>query len=158
MIEVPSKIWRPKVVRKYITPNLEDTSMDDLLDYGQYRNCLYKPELEQSDSSKLPDIINFNAAVHSMELERDLSFDDSVDAATRISITDIIHEFWDFFVKEGTKRPILGYESGIDTGGAKPIFCRKPSYGPYESKVTMAKIVHLMSNKWINQCGGPWGA
>ena len=124
--------------------------MDDLLDYGQYRNCLYKPELEQSDSSKLPDIINFNAAVHSMELERDLSFDDSVDAATRISITDIIHEFWDCFVKEGVKRPILGYEFSIDAGGAKPVCCRKPSYGPYKSKVIMAQIAQLMSNKWIN--------
>ena len=82
-----------------------------------------------------------------MELERDLSFDDSVDAATCISITDTIHEFWDCFVKEGVKRPILGYEFGIDTGDAKPICCRKLSYGPYESKVIMAKIARLMSNK-----------
>ena len=34
MIEVPVKIWRPKVISKYTTPELDDKDLDDLLDYG----------------------------------------------------------------------------------------------------------------------------
>ena len=44
MIEVPAKNWRPKVVSKYTTPNLDDKDINDLLDYGQYGNCVYKPK------------------------------------------------------------------------------------------------------------------
>ena len=45
MIEVPAKIWRPKVINKYTTPHLEDYDVDKLLDYGQYGIFLYKPKL-----------------------------------------------------------------------------------------------------------------
>lgn len=68
MIEVPTKIQLPKVVNKYITPKLEDQSIDDLMDYGQYGNCLYKPKLEWSDDSQRQDIIHFNDTLPSIEL------------------------------------------------------------------------------------------
>ena len=45
----------------------------------------------------------------------------------------------------------------IDTGGAKPVCCRKPSYGPYESKVILTQVAQLLSNGWIEPCEGPWG-
>ena len=93
MIEVPSKIWRPKFVSKYTTPKLEDESVDDLLDYGQYGSCVYKPKLGWSTGDLRPDFIDFDCILHSKELNKDLSFDPSVDAATRTSITDSIHDF-----------------------------------------------------------------
>ena len=65
-----------------------------------------------------------------------------------------IKEYWDFFVKVGAARPILGYEFGIDTGDAKPVFCKKPSYEPYESKVIVTQVDQLLNNKWIRRCGG----
>ena len=36
MIEVHTKIWRPKVISKYTTPHLEDDDVDDISDCGRY--------------------------------------------------------------------------------------------------------------------------
>ena len=70
----------------------------------------------------------------------------------------MIIEYWDSFTKEGAKRPIFGYEFGIDTGGAKPVCCHKTSHGPYKSKIILTQVAQLLSNKWIEPCGGPWGS
>ena len=92
------------------------------------------------------DIIVFNEADHAAELARDLKFDATVDKETRNSVTSIVKEFQDCFIKEGAKRTILGYEFGIDTGGVQPVCCRKLSNGPYESKVIMEQITQLLRN------------
>ena len=46
MIEVPAKIWRPKVVSKYTTPEYYSDDLDSILDYAQYGNCVYTSKLE----------------------------------------------------------------------------------------------------------------
>ena len=158
MIEVPQKIWRPRVISKYTTPEFDDDNTDDILDYGQYGKCVYKRNTEWFNNLNRQDIIIYDDAKHASELENDLKFDDSVDSDMRSKVTDIIKEYWDCFIKEGAKRPILGYEFGIDTGGAKPVCCRKPSYGPYESKIIMEQTAQLLENGWIERCGGPWGS
>ena len=61
-------------------------------------------------------------------------------------------------MKESANCTILGYKFGIDTSGAKHICCRTPSYGPYASKIIMSKIEDLLSNEYIEECGGPWGS
>ena len=61
-------------------------------------------------------------------------------------------------MKEGCKRPIIGYKFGIDTGTAKPVCCKKPTYGFYESKIIMEQIMELLKNGWIRLCWGPWGS
>ena len=61
VIEVPAKIWRPKMISKYTTPDYYDDGMDDILDYGQYGRCLYKPEFTWDAGSKRVDIIVFDA-------------------------------------------------------------------------------------------------
>ena len=137
MIEVPATIWGPKVINKYTTPHLEDNDVDDLLDYGQYRKCLYKPKLSWSKNTTREDIILFDEVNHANELTKDLKFDDSVDASIRVTLTSIVKEYWDCFIKTGAKRTVLGYEFGIDTCGEKTVCCRKPSYGPNETKVIM---------------------
>ena len=110
--------------------------------------------MDCNDDSASVDIITYNKAIHTTELTKDLHSDSSIDAITRAAITDIITEYWDCFIKEGAKRTILGYEFGIDSGGSKPVCCRKPSYGPYESKVIMEQITQLLRNKWIDRCEG----
>ena len=158
MIEVPPKIWRPKVMSKYTTPDLQDDDVDDILNYSQYGKCVYKNDLNWSDDSCRKDIICYDDATHASELKRDLCFDESVDENIRSEITNIVKEYWDCFVKVGAKRPILRYEFGIDTGGSKPVCCRKPSYGPYESRIIMEQISQLLHNRWIERCEGPWGS
>ena len=88
---------------------------------------------------------------------KDLKFGENVDLHTRGLVTFIIEKYWDCFVKEEAKRTILRYEFSIDTGGAKYIYSRKPSYGLYESKILMAQFVQLLDNGWIEKCVGPWG-
>ena len=142
MIEVPAKIWQPKVMSKYTTPVLDDDDVDDILNYAQYGKCVYKNNLNWSDDSCRNDIITYCDATHASELHRDLRFDESVDADLKVQITDIIKEYWDCFVK-AAMRTILQYEFGIDTGVSKPVCCRKPSYGPYESRIIMEQNSQL---------------
>ena len=109
MIEVPAKIWRPKIVSKYTTPNLDDKDIDDLLDYSQYGKCVYKQKLEWYDDSTRNDVILYDNTIYASELTKYLHCDDSVDTITRAAITNIIEEYWNYFIKEGAKRTILGY-------------------------------------------------
>lgn len=46
MIEVPAKIWRPKVISRYTVPDYEGEDIDDILDYKQYGRCVYKTKLK----------------------------------------------------------------------------------------------------------------
>ena len=55
-------------------------------------------------------------------------------------------------------KPILHFEFAIDTGGSAPVCCRKPRYGPHESKIIMTQIQVLLDNGWIRPCFGPWGS
>jgi hypothetical protein len=158
MIEVPAKIWRPKVISKYITPEYHSDDVDSILDYAQYGNCVYKSKLEWKDDSSRNGIIEYDETIHCAELKKDLRFDDSIDDATKSSIVDIIKKIWDCFILIGAKRTILGYEFGIDTGGTRPVCCKKSSYGPYESKVIMEQVNQLLHNNWIQKCGGAWGS
>ena len=110
------------------------------MDYGQFGKCIFKSNLSWTDDSGREDIIFFDCHAHHAELQKGLRFDDSIDENTRGAIVNIIKKYWDCFVQDGTHRPILGYEFGIDTGGAKPVCCRKPSYGPHESKIIMTQV------------------
>ena len=110
------------------------------MDYGQFGKSIFKSNLSWTDDSGREDIIFFDCHAHHAELQKGLRFDDSIDENTRGAIVNIIKKYWDCFVQDGTHRPILGYEFGIDTGGAKPVCCRKPSYGPYESKIIMTQV------------------
>jgi len=87
-----------------------------------------------------------------------LKFDDSVDAATQATLTSIVKEYWNCFIKTVAKRTVLEYEFGIDTGGENPVCCRKPSYGSNDPKFIMQKLSKLLSNIWIEPCEGTWVA
>ena len=90
MIKVPAKIWRPKLISKYITPEYHSDNIDSILDYAQYGNCVYKSKLEWKDNSSRTDIIEYDEASHWAELKKDLHFEDSIEDAAKSSIIDII--------------------------------------------------------------------
>ena len=56
-IEVPAKIWRPKVVSKYTTPEYYGADIDNILDYAQFGNCVYRSNLTWENNSERTDII-----------------------------------------------------------------------------------------------------
>ena len=82
MIELPANIWIPKVINKYTTPHIKDDDVDNLLDYGQYGKCVYKPKLIRTGNTTGEDIILFDEVNHANEFKKYLKFDDSVYAAT----------------------------------------------------------------------------
>jgi len=76
--------------------------------------------------------------------------------ATRIH--SIIQGHWDCFYEASARKPILGFEFAINTGGSPPACCRKPQYGPHESGIIMDHINSLLHNEWIRECSSAWGA
>ena len=84
MIEVPAKIWRPKVVSRYTVPEYHGDDVNGILDYGQFGKCLYKNNLSWSDDSGREDIISFDCQVHNLldhilcDIERQKLRDDVV--------------------------------------------------------------------------------
>ena len=90
MIEVPAKIWRPKVVSRYRIPEYYGEDIDSILDYGQYGKCLYRTKLSWDEGATRDDKIIFDDELHSAELKKDLTFGENVDLHTRGIVTAII--------------------------------------------------------------------
>ena len=104
------------------------------------------------------DVITFDKATDSKELLDDLRIGASASKPTHTRVIILVQNYWDSFAKKGCKRPIIGFEFSIDTGTAKPVCCRKPTYGFYENDIIMKQIAELLKNGWIRLCQGPWGS
>jgi len=109
--------------------------------------------------------INVRTDIHVWERERDLpeftkNFVIGIDVAPEIrtAIVDIIESHWDCFYGAGVQFPILYFEFAIDTGASPPVCCKKPHYGPHESKIIMEQLEVLKANGWIRKCFGAWGS
>ena len=73
-------------------------------------------------------------------------------------LISIVKKYWDYFLKEGAKRTILGYKLSINTGNTKPVCCKKLQYRPYESKIIMEQVPELLKNIWKEKFEWPWGS
>ena len=61
-------------------------------------------------------------------------------------LTSIVKKYWRVFCKEGVTTPVKDYQCEIDTGNARPIRCRNPTFGPLETPImekAIAKLVKL---------------
>ena len=83
MIEVPAKIWRPKVVSRYCIPEYYGKDIDSILYYGQYGNCLYHTNLSWDEGTTCDDRILFDDELNSTELNKDLKSGEKVDLHNR---------------------------------------------------------------------------
>ena len=82
---------------------------------------MYKPHIAWSDS-KRDDIIQFDPDKDMEELEKNFKVGKSATAtAMKTRILELVKKYWDCFASDGARRPILGYEFGIDTGQSKPV-------------------------------------
>ena len=157
VIEVPSKHWRPKQVNKYIPVEYAEDIDDGVFDYEHYGKTMYRPKKLWKDGIR-DDIILYDRAEHEDEMLKGLKIGKTVTDTTKLALIGLITKYWDCFVEEGARRPIIGYEFAIETGLSKPVCCKKPNYGPYESEIIMKQIVSLIKNDWIEECEGPWGS
>ena len=137
-------------------PEYGDDIDDGVFDFSNYGNAVFRPTMDWKDHIR-DDVIPFQS-LDQVELDLDLRMGDEADEDTKLEVVRIIKKYWDSFCKRGAKRTVLGYEFAIDTGTAKPICCRKPSYGPYEGEIIMTQIRQLLGNEWIDKCKGPWGS
>ena len=157
MIEVPPKIWRPKVVNKYIPPDYANDIDECVFDFPQFGNTVYRPPSPWVDHDRT-DLILFDTAVHKAELTKHIRLNTTISSDIQNRVIDIVKQYWDCFCADGAKRTILSYEFSVDTGNAKPVCCKKPQYGPYESNIIMKQVKTLIGNNWIERCEGPWGS
>ena len=158
MIETPTKIWRPKVVNKYIPLQYSNDIDEGIFDCPEYGDAVYRPKGTTVEVPPRNDLIYFNEDNDMEELMKGLKISNTVSEATRTEVINIIKEFWDCFAKKGAKRTIIGYEFGIDTGAATPVSAKNRQYGPHESLIMMEHIHALLKNGWIEPCKGPWGS
>jgi hypothetical protein len=155
-IDVPPKIWRPKPVDRYIPVDYSNDIDESVFEFEQYGKAICHPP---------EPFTNVRTDIHLWDRERDLpeftknfNISPDVDPAIRTAIVDIIESHWDCFYGAGVKFPILYFEFAIDTGASPPVCCKKPRYGPHESKIIMTHVDVLKGNGWIRRCFGPWGS
>ena len=72
-------------------------------------------------------------------------------------LTAVIKKYWRVFSKQGVTTPVKGYECEIDTGDAKPIRCKSPTFGPHETPIIEKAIAKLVESGLADQIhDGEW--
>jgi hypothetical protein len=156
MIDVPSKIWRPKPANRYVPLDYGDDIDDDLLIFTQYGNSICRVPV--AVASTRTDLHFWDSARDTPEFDKHIRIGAHVALATRGKIEMMAQKYWDVFYEAGVSKTVLGFEFAIDTGGSQPVCCRKPSYGPHKSKIILEQQQVLLANGWIWKCYGPWGS
>jgi hypothetical protein len=156
VIAVPPKLWRPKPADHYIPMDYSNDIDESVFLFEQHGRAICHPPTPFS---------NIRTDIHQWDHDRDIAeftknfvVGPTIDPAVRSSIVSIIQAHWDCFYSAGVRFPILYFEFAIDTGASPPVCCKKPHYGPHESKIIMEHVNVLLSNGWIRECYGPWGS
>jgi hypothetical protein len=156
MIDVPSKIWRPKLEKRYVPLDYGDDLDDELLIFTQYGKSVRRnPVVFESTRT---DVHLWDSGRDLAEFKKGFRLGQDVDFATRGKIEMMVQKYWDVFYEAGVCKTVLGFEFSIDTGGAQPVCCKKPRYGPHESAIILEQQAVLLANGWIRKCYGPWGS
>jgi hypothetical protein len=144
VIEVPPKIWRPKPIDRYIPMDYSNDIDDSVFEFQQFGNAICHPP---------EPFVNVRTDIHLWDRDRDLPefaknfvIGTDVSPAIRASIVAIIESQRDCFYGAGVKFPILYFEFAIDTGASPPVCCKKPHYGPHESRIIMEQLEVLKAN------------
>ena len=68
-IELPTKVWRPKVLNKYIPVDYSDDIDEGVFDYKHYGKTVFRPKMKWAERSR-SDLILFNKMMDTAELEK----------------------------------------------------------------------------------------
>ena len=155
LIHPSRKIYRPPLASEYVEPD----PCPDLLDGMEIIFQRFGRSLRRHVQELAPrtDVIEFDAALHQQELERNIKWRDCPDDI-RPLVLAVIHEYWDVFCEEGLRKNIRGFSFRVDTGDCKPVCCRPPRYGPSETKVMTDLVNQLEENGLVTDDTGAWGA
>lgn len=124
MIDLPPKIWQPKVKSKFKPDPAPLPDIDEgVFIFEKLGQCVFKQH-EKWKNSERTDLIFFNPEKDTEELMANFKYgdkDNNLGDDTKSRILDIIKKYWDSFCSEGARRPILGYEYAINTGSHTPV-------------------------------------
>ena len=138
IINVPTKIWRPKVINRYTPPDYNTDIDEGIFEYASFGNCVYNPcpNTPWEDHSRT-DIIEFDPTWDTDELHKHFNIGTSISPPIKQKIIDMIKRHWDTFCSSGCLRPIIGYKFAIDTGTSTPV-CK--SHAPHISHIIYSYI------------------
>ena len=156
-IQVLLKVWKPKVQNRYIPQDNENDIDEGVFGFNHYKKALYRLKKMQEEGS-CTYLITFNDEEYNEEMNKHIKLNSRVIPQIKENLMSTGNKYWDCFSKESAKQTILGYEFYIDTRNTKPVFCRKPQYGPYKYKIILEQVQTLIKNVWIEKCGEPWGS
>jgi len=122
IIEVPPKIWWPKVESRYRMPEYASDINHGAWGFSNYGKSVYRPKLDWQDKQG-DDVIDFQES-YQAKLDKDLRMGKGVDDVMKQEIMSLIKKYWDCFCKEDAERTIIGYEFGIDARNTKPVCCQ----------------------------------
>ena len=101
----------------------------------------------------------YDAVKHAKHLQSDLNIA-HLTLIQRERLTSLIKKYYRVFSKAGVVTPVKDYVCDIDTGSARPICCRNPTFGPLETPVmehAMAKLLDLghirqiIDGQWLSK-------
>ena len=121
VINVPTKIWRPKMVNKYKPPDYNNDIDEGIFEFAEEGRCVYRPLITPWTDSIRDDIILFDQNKHSKELEKIIRIGQLASEETRGNIINMVKKHWDAFCIEGCRRSIIRYQFAIDTGTSTPV-------------------------------------
>ena len=155
VIEIPRKINLPKVQSVYAPSSSYDDVNEGHFIFKQFGNAVFR--CKAWEPGKRDDIIHYSnkdeATLSKLQICK------NAPESAKSVICKLVTMYWDCFAEDGIKRPILGFEFAIDTGNHTPVCCKKPRYGPHESKVILKQVNVLLANEWITPCPhGGWGS
>ena len=135
---------------------MHDDVDDGVFIFKQYGNAIFRSAPWEPGARN--DIIHFDPEKDTQRLDT-LKIRASAPAPAQDMVRKLVTVYWDCFAEEGIKRPILGFEFAIDTGKHTPVCCKKPRYGPHESKIILKQVKVLLAEGMIERCAtGGWGS
>ena len=100
IIEVISKICRPKVQNRYAPPDYAIDIDDGVFDFDFYNKTIFRPKQVWKNIQR-DDLIPFRKELHQKEIHKQLQVQTDLDSQTRSRVKNAIRNYWDCFCKKG---------------------------------------------------------
>ena len=105
-IDLTTKVWRPKVLNKYVPVDYSDDIDEGVFDYSRYSKTVFRPKLKRADRPR-HNLITFETTKYLAELDKGLKICKLVPLSNMRAIRNLVIKYWDCLCAEGANRTIL---------------------------------------------------
>ena len=103
LINIPPKVWRPKVINRYI-PTYNSSDIDEgFFDYKCYGKAVFRPTFQWKDTDR-QDLISYQEDKDSEELQAYIKIREDASNEHKSTIINLVKTYWDCFCKKGVRR------------------------------------------------------